>query len=163
LRQAYANGSNLEARYDMSLASLLAGVAFGNSDIGGVHCMGEAIGGLYDVPHGVAMAIYLPVVVEFNCIAAPDKFAVVAEALGESVAGLSEVEAAKCASVAIRRLTGDLGIPSASEVGVRSEDVPRLAKAASINVSVESNPRVASEADFVALFEAAQGAGVAIR
>ena len=156
LRQAYANGSNLEARYNMMLASLLAGVAFGNSDIGGVHCMGEAIGGLYDTPHGVAMAIYLPVVAEFNCIAVPEKFAAVAEALGDDVAHLSTVEAARRAPLAIRRLTDDLRIPSATTVGVRREDFPRLAKAASINVSVESNPRVATEQDFLDMYEAAQ-------
>lgn len=159
LRQAYANGANLDARYDMSLASLLAGVAFGNSDIAGVHCMGEAIGGLYDTPHGVAMAIYLPVVAEFSCIAVPEKYAVVAEALGESVSGLSQLEAAKRASVAIRKLTDDLGIQSASQVGVRREDFARLARAASVNVSVESNPRVAGEEDFLEMFEAAQAVG----
>ena len=87
LRQAYANGGNLEARYDMALASLVAGLAFGNSDIAAVHCMGEAVGGLYDTPHGIAMAIYLPVVTEFSCIAVPEKYAVVAEALGEDVCG----------------------------------------------------------------------------
>ena len=159
LRRAYANGGNLDARHDMSLASLLAGVAFGNSDIAAVHCMGEAIGGLYDTPHGIAMAIYLPVVTEFNCIAVPDKYAVVAEALGEDVSGLSQLEAAKRAAIAIRKLTDDLGIPSASQAGVRREDFPRLAHAASINVSVESNPRVTTEEDFHALFEAAQAVG----
>ena len=159
LRRAYANGGNLDARHDMSLASLLAGVAFGNSDIAAVHCMGEAIGGLYDTPHGIAMAIYLPVVTEFNCIAVPDKYAVVAEALGEEVSGLSQLEAAKLAAAAIRKLTDDLGIPSASQAGVRREDFSRLAHAASINVSVESNPRVTTEQDFHALFEAAQSVG----
>ena len=157
LRQAYANGGNLEARFNVMLASLLAGVAFGNSDIGGVHCMGEAIGGLYDTPHGIAMAIYLPVVAEFNAIALPEKFAVVAEALGEDVRHLSVVEAAKRAPLAIREISQDLRIPSAADVGVLPEDFPRLAKAASVNVSVGSNPRVATEQDFFAMFEAAQG------
>jgi alcohol dehydrogenase len=159
LRQAYANGSNTEARYQVMLASLLAGVAFGNSDVGGVHCMGEAIGGLYDTPHGVAMAIYLPVVADFNCIAMPEKFAAVAVALGEDVSGLSVVDAAKRAGVALRKLSRDVHIPSAAEVGVRAEDFQRLAHAASINVSVESNPRVATEQDFYAMFEAAQAEG----
>jgi alcohol dehydrogenase len=158
LRRAYANGADAEARYEMMLASLLAGVAFGNSDIAGVHCMGEAIGGLYDTPHGIAMAIYLPAVTEFNYMAVPHKYAVVAEALGVNVCGLSQLEAAKLAAVAIRKLTDDLGIPSAEDAGVRPEDFPRLAKAAAVNVSVESNPRVATESDFLAIFEAAQSA-----
>lgn len=160
LRQAYANGANRQARYDMSLGSLLAGVAFGNSDIGAVHCMGEAIGGLYDVAHGIAMAIYLPVVAEFNAIACPEKFAVVAEALGEDVSGLPPTEAAKRAAKAIRRLTDDVSIPSAAEAGVVPQDFPRLARAASANVSVESNPRVVTEKDFLGLFERAQAGGV---
>ena len=122
LRQAYANGGNMDARYQMMLASLLAGVAFGNSDIGGVHCMGEAIGGLYDTPHGVAMAIYLPVVCEFNAIAQPEKYTVVAEALGERTGGLSTVDAAKLAAAALRKLARDLRTPTAAEVGVRPED-----------------------------------------
>lgn len=159
LRQAYANGANLDARYDMMLASLLAGVAFGNSDIAGVHCMGEAIGGLYDTPHGVAMAIYLPVVAEFSYIAVPEKFAIVAQALGEDVTAMSVLEAARRAPIAIRKLTDDLGIPSASAVGVRREDFPRLARAASVNVSVDSNARVAKEQDFLTMFEAAQAVG----
>jgi len=157
LRQAFANGANSEARHDMSLASLLAGVAFGNSDIGAVHCMGEAIGGLYDVPHGVAMAIYLPVVAEFNAIACPEKFAVVAQALGEDVSHLPQAEAAKRAAAAIRQLADDVGIPSAAEIGVLPKDFPRLAKAASVNVSVESNPRVVTEQDFLTLYQRAQG------
>ena len=159
LRRAYANGADAEARHDMMLASLLAGVAFGNSDIAAVHCMGEAIGGLYDTPHGIAMAIYLPVVTHFNHMAVPEKYATVAEALGEHVDGLSQLEAAGLASVAIRKLTDDLGIPAAHEAGVRRDDFPRLAKASSINVSVESNPRVAGEEHFLQMFEAAQAYG----
>lgn len=159
LRQAYANGSNRDARTDVSLASLLAGVAFGNSDIAAVHCMGEAIGGLYDTPHGIAMAIYLPHVVEYSCIALPDKYAIIAEALGENVSGLSTLDAAKRAAAAVRKLTKDVGIPTAVEVGVRREDFDRLAEAASVNVSAESNSRALTKADFLSLFEAAQGAG----
>ena len=155
LRQAYANGGNLGARYEMMLASLLATVASGNADVGGAHCMGEAIGGLYDIPHGVACAIYLPEVVDFNCIALPEKFGAIAQALGEDTAGLSLADAAKCAAPAIRKLSNDVHIPTAAEVGVRPEDYPKLAKAASVNVSVESNCRIASEQDFVQMFEAA--------
>jgi alcohol dehydrogenase class IV len=102
------------------------------------------------------MAIYLPIVAEFNCIAVPQKFAFVAEALGEDVARLSIVEAAKRAPEAIRKLAADLHIPCAVDVGVRSEDFPRLAKAASVNGSLNGNPRVASEQDFLEMFEAAQ-------
>ena len=159
LRRACADGADRDARSGMSLASLIAGVAFGNSDTAAVHCMGEAIGGLYDTPHGLAMAVYLPVVAEYNVMAAPEKFAVVAEALGEDVSGLSPLEAARRAPVAIRKLAEDLGIPTAAEVGVRREDHAQLARMASVNVAVESNPRTVTERDFLCLFETAQAAG----
>lgn len=159
LRQAYANGGDVDARYDMMLASLLAGVAFGNSDIGGVHCMAEAIGGLYDTPHGVANAIYLPVVMEYNAIALPQKFARLAAALGEDVSGLSTVQAAKRAAAAVSELAGDLRIPTSAQVGVDPKDFDRLAAAAAINVSVESNPRVAAECDFHELYRIAHEKG----
>lgn len=152
---AYANGADTDARYDVMLGSLLAGVAFGNSDIGGVHCMAEAIGGLYDTPHGVANAIYLPVIMEYNCLALPDKFADIARAMGEDVTGLSRREAAYVAVEAVAELAADLRIPSSEDVGVRPEDFLRLAKAAAMNVSVESNPRVVTEADFYELYQQA--------
>lgn len=157
LRQAYANGGNLPARYDMMLASLLGTVASGNSDVGGAHCMSEAVGGHYDIPHGLATAVYLPVVMDFNCIAVPEKYAAIAEALGENTCGLSLADAAKAAGSAVRKLSNDLGIPTASGLGVRAEDFPRLARAASVNVSVESNCRIAGEQDFLQMFEAAGG------
>lgn len=155
LGAAYANGADADARYDVMLGSLLAGVAFGNSDIGGVHCMAEAIGGLYDTPHGVANAIYLPVVMEYNCLALPDKFADIARAMGEDVTGLSRREAAYVAVEAVAELAADLRVPSSEDVGVRPEDFPRLAKAAAMNVSVESNPRVVTETDFYELYRQA--------
>ena len=68
IRKAYAYGSNIHARYNMMLGSMVAGIAFGNADIASVHCMGEAIGGLYDTPHGLAMAIFLPYCIEHNII-----------------------------------------------------------------------------------------------
>jgi alcohol dehydrogenase len=156
LRQAVASGSNAQARWNMMLASMLGGLALGGADIAGVHCMAEAIGGLYDTPHGVANAIYLPVVVEYSFMACPEKYARIAQLLGEDVGCLPVHEAARRAAPALQRLCDDVGIPSAAEVGVRPEDFPRLAKAAAANVSVDSCPRVATEADFLQLFERAQ-------
>ena len=66
LRRAVADGSDADARNEMALGSLIAGYAFGNADVGGVHCMAEAIGGFYDTPHGVANSVFLPLVTEFN-------------------------------------------------------------------------------------------------
>jgi alcohol dehydrogenase len=157
LRRACADGSDLEARYGMMYASMTGLLAVGGSDVAGVHCMGEAIGGLYDTPHGEAMAIYLPTITEYNLSAAPEKYANVARLLGEDVEGLPTEHAARRAVDALRKLNADLGIPSAAEVGVMRADFGRLAKAAAINLSAGSNPRPASEEEYYGLFELAGG------
>ncbi len=153
IRPAYANGHNAEARYNMMLGSMLAGISFGNSDTAGVHCMGEAMGGLYDSGHGVCMAICLPYWAEHNLIADPAKFAEVAETLGECVEGLPVMEAARKAVDATWKLCADLNIPTAQEEGLREEDFERLAEAASNNVCVADNPRVMTKEDFLLLFK----------
>jgi alcohol dehydrogenase len=156
LRTAYANGANGEARCDMMLASMLAGLAFSNGDCGAVHGMAESIGGVYDTPHGVANAIYLPVLMEYNVIAVPTKFAVIASAMGENIDGLSPMAAARRAIVAVRELAADLRIPTAHQVGVRDEDLPMLAERAMENLSTPDNPRTMSVADYLELFQIAQ-------
>jgi alcohol dehydrogenase len=157
IRKAYANGSNVTARYNMMLGSMLAGIAFGNSDVASVHCMGEAMGGLYDTPHGLSMAVCLPYCIEYNIIANPEKFAEVAQALGETTAGLSTLEAAqKCVS-AVKKLLADLNIPSARTIGLKKQDLNRLAAAAAANVAVESNPRILDKQDFLGLFQRVYG------
>jgi len=153
LRRAFANGNNVAARYNMMLGSMLAGIAFGNSDVASVHCMGEAMGGLYDAPHGLSMAVCLPYCIEYNIIANPEKFARIAQALGETTAGLSTLEAAqKCVS-AVKKLLEDLSIPSARTIGLKKQDLNRLAAAAAANVAVESNPRILDKQDFLSLFQ----------
>lgn len=147
--------SEPEARGKMLLGSLIAGICFGNSDIAGVHCMGEAMGGLYDLPHGLSMAIMLPHVMEYNCVACIDKFIRIAKALGENVEGLSDREAAYKAVEAIKNLNRDLAIPTLAEVNVRKEDIPELAERSAANVSVDSNPRKAGKEDFEKIFLAA--------
>jgi 1,3-propanediol dehydrogenase len=117
--------------------------------------MGEAIGGLYDIAHGTSMAIFLPYCIEYSLIGDPAKFARVAEALGEKVNGLSLMEAAQKAVDAIWKISSDLNIPSMRELGVKEEDLERLAEAASVNVSVESNPRSMGKEDFLLLFKKA--------
>ena len=147
--------SDAEARGKLLLGSLIAGICFGNSDIAGVHCMGEAMGGLYDLPHGISMAIMLPYVMEYNYVACIDKFIRIAKALGENVEGLSERDAAYKAVEAVKKLNEDLAIPTLSEVNVKREDIPELAERSSVNVSVDSNPRRAGKEDFRKIFDAA--------
>lgn len=154
IRNAVYN-SDPDARGKLLLGSLIAGMCFGNSDIAGVHCMGEAMGGLYDLPHGISMAIMLPYVMEYNCVACIDKYIRIAKALGENVDGLSERDAAYKAVEAVRKLNDDLAIPTLSEVNVKAEDIPELAERSAVNVSVDSNPRRAGKEDFRKIFEAA--------
>lgn len=154
IRNAVYN-SDPEARGKLLLGSLIAGVCFGNSDIAGVHCMGEAMGGLYDLPHGISMAIMLPYVMEYNYVACIDKFIRIAKALGENVEGLSDRDAAYKAVEAVKKLNADLAIPTLKEVNVKTEDITELAERSAVNVSVDSNPRKVGKDDFKKIFEAA--------
>lgn len=142
-----------EARGKMLLASLIAGICFGNSDIAGVHCMGEAMGGLYDMPHGLSMAIMLPHVMEYNYVACIDKFARIADALGENTEGLDKRAAAHKAVDAVYKLNKDLQIPTFIQAGGRAEDIQELAERSAVNVSVDSNPRKADTEAFRRMFE----------
>lgn len=144
-----------EAKGNMLLGSLIAGICFGNSDIAGVHCMGEALGGLYDTPHGVTMALLLPYVTEYNYVADFKKYAAIAEALGEDVRDLPERDAAAKSVDALSKLCSDLCIPTMREIGAKEEDLDELAQRASVNVSVDSNPRKATKADFLEIFKKA--------
>lgn len=142
-----------EARGKMLLASLIAGICFGNSDIAGVHCMGEAMGGLYDMPHGLSMAIMLPHVMEYNYVACIDKFARIADALGENTEGMDKRAAAHKAVDAVYKLNKDLQIPTFIQAGGRREDIQELAERSAVNVSVGSNPRKADTEAFRKMFE----------
>ncbi len=154
IRNAVYN-SDSDARGKMLLGSLIAGICFGNSDIAGVHCMGEAMGGLYDLPHGISMAIMLPYVMEYNYVACIDKFIRIAKALGETTEGLSDREAAYKAVEAVKKLNEDLAIPTLKDVNVKMEDISELAERSAVNVSVDSNPRKVGKDDFKKIFEAA--------
>ena len=89
LRKAVANGRDVETRGKLAIASLIAGAAFANAGLGAVHAIAHCLGAMYRVPHGVANALMLPFVMEFNVIADMEKFKDIAIALGENVTGLS--------------------------------------------------------------------------
>lgn len=156
LRQAVANGKNVIARENMAYASLLAGMAFNNADLGYVHAMAHQLGGQYDMPHGVANAILLPVVEEYNLISNPKRFADLAEYLGENVDGLSIIEAAHKAIRALKELAKDVGIPENLKVmGVKKEDFELMAENALRDGNAFSNPRKGTKDDIIKLFEQA--------
>ena len=145
---AYANGNDVQAREMMMMASCLGGISFANSDCSGVHCLGEALGGMYGnpprpvIPHGLCCALFLPWMMEYNAMTDPVKHANVARMLGENTAGLPLIEAAKKSVDGIKRLIKCVELPTSLEAcGVEEKDLEAIAERAGWNVSFESNPR----------------------
>jgi alcohol dehydrogenase len=158
LRPAVANGTNLEARDKMAYAEYLAGMAFNNASLGYVHSMAHQLGGFYNLPHGVCNAILLPEVCAYNKIACPQRFADIAVALGENIAGLAPVDAADVAIAAIRKLSKDVGIPSGlAELGVKEADFEVMATNAKKDACQLTNPRLANLQQVMGIFAAAMG------
>jgi alcohol dehydrogenase class IV len=156
LRLAYANGANRTARENMQHASGLAGMAFSNTQNGLDHAMALAIGGKFHLPHGLLTAFILPWVMEFNLIAAPQKFAEIADAFGEKIEAVSEIEAARLSVKAIKSLLDDVGISyKLSSYGVPREEFGALAKA-TVGAArlISNNPRKVTEADVISILEA---------
>ncbi|MCS6883762.1 MAG: iron-containing alcohol dehydrogenase, partial [Chloroflexaceae bacterium] len=118
IRQAWANGNNIEAREKMMLGATQAGIAFSNSSVALVHGMSRPIGAYFHIAHGVSNAALLAVVTEFSLVGDPKRYADVARAMGEPIDGLSPMEAADRAVAAIRRLVRDIKIPSLRQLGV---------------------------------------------
>ncbi|MGE5483960.1 MAG: iron-containing alcohol dehydrogenase [Ignavibacteriales bacterium] len=155
LRDAVHEGTR-DSREAMMLGSVMAGIAFSHSDVAAVHCMAEALGGLYDTPHGVANSMFLPVVTGFNAEADPGVHARAAAVCGLPVEGMSRREAAGLLVRELARLSEDIGIPKFSEQpGVEPADFERLAEASFINGSTPSNCRQVTRDDYLALFRKA--------
>jgi alcohol dehydrogenase len=127
-------------RSEMLLASTIAGMAFNNADLGAVHCLSEALGGAIDIHHGLANAIFLLPVMEFNAPAAEREYSEIAEGLGNADGD---------AVAAVRRLLSLSHLPSLRNLGLEKIDLPRLAQVASENISVSSNPREIHSDDFM--------------
>jgi alcohol dehydrogenase class IV len=125
----------------MAIASLEAGIAFSNAILGAVHALAHPLGGLYDMHHGLANAILLPVVVRENMEHAPAKFAKVANAMGAETRGVPFHEAAACVPEKIEQLIAALGLPRhLSQVGVKETDIPLMAEQASQDLCMLTNP-----------------------
>jgi 1,3-propanediol dehydrogenase len=155
LRPAVANGENLEARAWMAYGSLMAGMAFSNAGLGYVHAMAHQLGGFFDIPHGVANAVLLPAVAEYNMISNLERFAEVAVAMGENIDGLSDRDAACKAIEAMKQLTKDVGIPSGlKELGVSPDSFEKMAEYALKDGNAGCNPIQGTKEDIVKLFEA---------
>lgn len=157
LRPSVANGSNQEARSQMAIASTMAGIAFSNAGVGLVHAMSHPLGGHFDLPHGIANAVLLPYVMGFNLISRSEKYAQVAQALGERVEGLSPTEAARRAKDAVFQLSSDIGIPlRLGEVGVKADRIGRVAEdAMQMKRAIGWNPRVVSQDEIEKIYREA--------
>ncbi len=143
LRIAFANGQDVEARYKMAMAAMLAGLAYGSESAGAVHAMAQTFGGAFDVHHGYLTGIMLAPCSEYNLMGHPEKYARIAVALGEDVRGLSTLEAARRGVAAMAALTRDLEFPPFGEfTGARPGDIPRLAKMAEADPQTIGNPRL---------------------
>jgi alcohol dehydrogenase class IV len=156
IRTAYANGSNLAARSNMLEGSLLAGMAFCTAGVTAVHAFAYPIGAEFHIPHGVANSIMLAPVMEFNKLGNLEKFAEIADYLGENTMGLSDREAAEAAVEAIRILAADLKIPAhLSEFGIKDEDIPELAAGVmKVTRLLANNPRGITQQDAEAIYRA---------
>jgi alcohol dehydrogenase len=153
IRQFVASRDNLEAGMNMLCGSALAGITFGQTGLGNVHCMARFVGAYFHLSHGLSNAVCLPHVARFNLLANPAKFARVAAAMGRPVQGLPQQDAALAAVEAIETLCRDLGIPARlRDVGAKEEtfdEISELCTQANYN---RWNPRNTSTADFRALF-----------
>lgn len=153
---AVENGADTEAREGMAVAQYIAGMGFSNVGLGLVHGMAHPLGAFYDIPHGVANALLLPYVMQYNMESSPAKFGDVARAMGVDTAGMDTRQAAQAAVDAVRALAVRVGIPQRlSSLGVREEDLPRLAASALADVCTPGNPRDTNAGEILALYREA--------
>ena len=135
VEKAYQDGKNLEARGNMLLAAHYAGYAFTRGAVGYVHGIGHNLGGMYGVPHGLAMSVIMPYVLEWYGAAAHRRLAELAEAIGVSKPGMSQAQKAKAFIEAVKALNSRMNIPSTFDC-IRDEDIPLIAERA----LMECNP-----------------------
>ena len=157
LKAAVDNGKDVAAREAMSQAQYIAGMGFSNVGLGIVHSMAHPLGAFYDTPHGVANALLLPYVMEYNAESpAAPKYIHIAKAMGVDTTGMSEAEGVKAAVEAVKALSASINIPQKlHEINVKEEDIPALAVAAFNDVCTGGNPRPTSVADIEALYHKA--------
>lgn len=154
LETAVNEPQNAEARNGMAVAQYIAGMAFSNVGLGVVHGMAHPLGAIFDIPHGVANALLLPTVMEFNMPAAIDKYVQIAKAMDVYTSGMSKEDAAQAAVDAVRALAVRVGIPQhLAELGIKAEDLDKLATAAAADVCTPGNPRFVNKEIIQRLYE----------
>lgn len=149
LRKAYENDP--DGREGMALAQYVTAMAYSNVGLGIAHSMAHTLGAVYDTPHGVACAMMLPIVMEFNQDHTKDKFKYIAEAFDVDTTGMDEAAYRKAAIDAVKQLSEDVGIPKKLEK-LSEEDLPFLCESAAADACAPGNPRPASLEDLEAMF-----------
>lgn len=143
-----------EGREGMALGQYVAGMGFSNVGLGIVHSMAHPLGALYDTPHGVANAIILPTVMEYNAEATGEKYREIARAMGvKNVDSMSQEEYRKAAIDAVKQLSVDVGIPADLKEIVKKKDIPFLAQSAYDDACRPGNPKETSVEDITKLYE----------
>lgn len=149
LRKAVTNDP--DGREGMALAQYVTAMAYSNVGLGIAHSMAHTLGAVYDTPHGVACAMMLPIVMEFNQEYTGEKFKAIAEAFDIDTTGMDVATYRKAAIDAVKQLSVDVGIPTKLEA-LKEEDLPFLCESAAADACAPGNPREASIADFEAMF-----------
>ncbi len=154
LRRAVEEGSNLDARSDMLLGSLMAGIGLANAGVTAVHSLSYPLGGRFRVPHGVGNGLLLPAVMEYNALFLPEKFAKIAGAMGEKTEGLSAKNAALLAVESVKSLARDIQVPMRlSDLGIPESAFPEMAEEAlKVTRPLENNPRPVSFEDAIQVY-----------
>lgn len=157
LEKAVFEPTNMEARENMGVAQYMAGMGFSNVGLGIVHSMAHSLGAVYDTPHGVANALLLPYVMEYNAPATGDKYREVARQMGvENVDNMTTEEFRKAAVDAVVALSKKIGIPQKlTEIGAKEEDLEKLSKMAFNDVCTPGNPRDTSAEEILEIYKKA--------
>lgn len=153
LPTAVEKPSDAKARDAMAVAQYVAGMAFSNVGLGLVHGMAHPMGSLFDIPHGVANALLLPTIMEWNMPACVEKYGNIARAMGVNTDGMTAQEAAQAACDAVKALSIKVGIPQhLSDLGIKAEDIPALSAQALADVCTPGNPKDVTIEDITALY-----------
>jgi len=159
LRVAYSQGHNLEARYHMSMAAMLAGLAYGTDSAGAAHAMSQSAGGVHDAPHGALTGRLLAPVMEYNYSGEPERFARIAQALSLDTTNKTIWKAAELSVEYVYQLTEDLDIPSLNELGFSEDEIPMLAVKAEADSQTIGNPRDVDARNYERIYARAFEAG----
>jgi len=153
IEKAVMDGSDIEARDKMMMGSLMAGLSFSHSDVAAVHCMAEALGSLYDAPHGVCNAVLLPYVMEYNVTASEKKYAEIAHYMG--LYGPNDLMTASEGIENIKIISRRIGLQGLKSLNIKTEDFEILSEMSEKNGSNFSNPKEINRQDYLKIFKRA--------